>query len=156
MNCLIVCVGTIKEDYYTQAVHEYATRLSRFDKVCIIEVPEARVPKNPSDADIENVKKQECANLQKQIKGYVIALDKVGKKLTSEEFSEKLDKLSQITSTVTFVIGGSYGLTEEFRKSADYLLSFSDFTFPHQLMRVILLEQLYRATTISKNITYHK
>ena len=156
MICYIVCVGTIKENFYTQAINEYATRLSRFDKLKIVEVAEAKLPKNASEKDIENVKKEECESLKKQCKGYVIALDKGGHKLTSEEFSTKLDKLAQITSTVTFVIGGSYGLTKEFLSGVDYTLSFSDFTFPHQLMRVILLEQLYRACTISNNITYHK
>ena len=152
----MVCVGTIKEDYYSQAINEYAVRLSRFGKVRIIEVPEAKTPKNPTTGDIQIIKKKECENLQKYVKGYVIALDKGGHKLTSEAFSAKLDKIALTSSTITFVIGGSYGLTEEFVDSADYVLSFSDFTFPHQLMRVILMEQLYRATTISNNITYHK
>ena len=156
MTCYIVCVGTIKEDFYTQAINEYATRLSRFDKIKIVEVAESKLPKNASAKDIENVKKAECENLKKQCKGYVVALDKGGHKLTSEEFSAKLEKLAQTTSTISFVIGGSYGLTSDFVAAADYVLSFSDFTFPHQLMRVILVEQLYRATTISKNITYHK
>ena len=156
MICQIVCVGTIKEKFYQDAVNEYATRLSRFDKIKVIEVPEARLPKNASDKDIQNVKKTECDALKKQLKGYVIALDKGGHKLDSVQFSTMLDKLALSHSTVSFVIGGSYGLTDEFVKMADYVLSFSDFTFPHQLMRVILAEQLYRATTISKNITYHK
>lgn len=156
MKINVVCVGSIKETYYRDAVAEYVKRMSKFHTVEIIEVAESKLPKNASDKEIEISKENESKQLTKYLKGHVVLLDIWGKKLDSVKFSEFLYGLTNVTNVVTFVIGGSNGVTNEFKKNANTLLSFSDFTFPHQLMRVVLMEQLYRATTIANNITYHK
>ncbi len=156
MNIEVVCVGTIKEKYFTDAINEYLKRLSKFHNVRITEVKEAKLPKNPSDADIQKVKELESKSLQQALKGYVVLLDIKGQNLTSEELSKKIEKVALNNSTISFVIGGSYGVSEEFKKCADFKLSYSNQTFPHQLMRVVLMESLYRSATISNNITYHK
>ncbi len=156
MKINIVCVGNIKEKYYTDACDEYLKRLSKYHTLNIIEVPEEKLGKNVNTGDIERVKTSESVRIEKQLKGHVVLLDIKGKSYTSEDFAKKLTNLQNITSTVTFVIGGSYGVSESLRQKCDDKLSFSAFTFPHQLMRVVLLEQIYRATTIQNNITYHK
>lgn len=156
MKINILCVGNIKEEFYTQACGEYLKRLKKFHNVEIFEVSEERLSKNPSQKDIDKVKNEETKRLEKLIKGHLILLDVNGKNYSSEEFSEKLQKLQNETSTITFVIGGSFGVSDEMKNKTQDKLSFSKFTFPHQLMRVVLLEQLYRASTIANNITYHK
>lgn len=152
----IACVGSIKEKYYSSACAEYEKRLKKYHNIEIHEVEEERLPKNPSKADIAKTQVMESLRLEKFFKGYVIILDLKGEKLDSVALAKKLEKISNVSFCITFVIGGSYGLSEEIKKKANMMLSFSDFTFPHQLMRVILLEQIYRATTINNNITYHK
>jgi len=156
MKINIICIGNIKEKFYTQACEEYLKRLSRFHNINIIELEEERIDKNPTDADIAKIKVKESLKFDKYLKGYNIILDVQGKQLTSPELAKELNKITQVSFVVNFIIGGSYGLSDELKSKANMLLSFSKFTFPHQLMRVILLEQLYRATTINNNITYHK
>ena len=146
----------IKEKYFSQAIDEYVKRLSRFHQVEIIEVLEEKMPKNYSNADIDKVKEKECKALEDKFKGYVIVLDERGEQFQSKKMAENLTKISLNNSTITFVIGGSWGLTDKIRNKANLLLSFSKFTFPHQLMRVVLLEQLYRLTTIINNVPYAK
>lgn len=156
MKINIVCVGNIKEKYFTDACDEYLKRLSKFHVVNIIEVSEEKLSKNANVGDIEKVKNSESDRIEKHLKGHAVLLDICGKSYSSEAFAKKLEDLQNSSSTLTFVIGGSYGVSDGLRKKCDDKLSFSAFTFPHQLMRVVLLEQIYRATTIQNNITYHK
>lgn len=156
MKINILCVGNIKDSFYIEACDEYLKRLRKFHNVEVIEVVEERLYKNASEKDIDKVKIEETKRLEKLIKGHLILLDVKGKSYSSEEFSDKLQKLQNVASTITFVIGGSFGVSDEMKNKAEDKLSFSKFTFPHQLMRVVLLEQLYRACTIANNITYHK
>lgn len=156
MRFNIVCVGNIKEKFYTQACEEYIKRLSKFHQINIIEVEEEKLPKNFTVADIAKVQVKEGLRIEKHLKEFVVILDIYGKNFSSEELAQKIKDLASKTFTITFVIGGSYGLSKAVKEKANLTLSFSKFTFPHQLMRVILLEQLYRATTITNNIPYHK
>lgn len=153
MNINIVCIGKIKEDFYRSAVVEYAKRLSRFCKFNIIELPEYRLKGN----DINKVKINEGKSLLSKVKGYVIILDLAGEMLSSPQLAQKIDTLQNNgISEISFVIGGSYGLSEQVKESADYSLCFGKMTYPHQLMRVILSEQIYRAFMINSNSEYHK
>lgn len=159
MKITICTVGKIKEKYFRDAIAEYTKRLSKYCKLEIVEVEDEKTPDNASEAVELSIKQKEGARLASHIKddSYVIALAIEGKKLDSVLFSEKLEKLFiQGTSHITFIIGGSLGLAPEILSRADYLLSFSDMTFPHQLMRVILLEQIYRSFRIMKHEPYHK
>lgn len=158
MKITIACVGKIKEKYFTDAINEYAKRLSRYVTLNIAEVPDEKAPENMSPAQMEQVKEIEGERLNKVIKdGYVVALAINGKKMTSESFADFIsDTMVKGASHITFVIGGSLGLSDKMLKRADFKLSFSDMTFPHQLMRVVLLEQIYRANRIMKNEPYHK
>lgn len=139
-----VVVGKIKEAFYRDAVSEYVKRLSRFAKVEIKELAEGADPK------------AEEAEILRACKGYTIALAVEGEKLSSEALAKKLGRLTDEGKEVTFIIGSSCGLSDGVKKAADYRLSFSDMTFPHQLMRVILAEQVYRAYMINSGSTYHK
>lgn len=159
MNINIVCVGKLKERYWTDAVTEYLKRLSRYCRMEIVELKEARLPDHASPAEEEQVKTVEGESILRSLSAdsYVIALDVKGKQLSSEQLSEKIENLAlEGRSTADFIIGGSLGLSEAVRKRADFRLSFSAMTFPHQMMRVILLEQIYRAFKISRNEPYHK
>ena len=158
MKITIACVGKIKEKYFTDAINEYAKRLSRYVTLDIAEVPDEKAPENMSPAQMEQVKEIEGERLNKVIKdGYVVALAINGKKMTSEGFADFIsDTMVKGASHITFVIGGSLGLSDKILKRADFKLSFSDMTFPHQLMRVVLLEQIYRANRIMKNEPSHK
>ncbi|MBR3705492.1 MAG: 23S rRNA (pseudouridine(1915)-N(3))-methyltransferase RlmH [Firmicutes bacterium] len=159
MNIQIICIGKLKEKYWTDAIAEYSKRLSRYCTLEIIELKEARLPDKASPADEENVKLEEGRSILKAIKDgtYVITLEILGKQLTSPELADKIQTLSiEGKSNVAFIIGGSLGLSAEVSKRADYKLSFSRMTFPHQMMRVILLEQVYRGFKIIKNEAYHK
>lgn len=151
MNLRVVCVGNIKEKFFADAINEYLKRISRFHKIEIIETKEGNKNKT-----VDEIKVIECEEIKKYLKGYIISLDLKGEQITSVVFSEKIDKIAQNNSTITFVIGGSNGLDEEILNMSNYILSFSKMTFPHQLFRVMLLEQIYRASTISNNVTYHK
>ena len=151
----LVCMGDIKEKYLRDAIGEYSKRISRFADLKIIELKE-HVAQSYSIADIQNNLLKDAEEIKKYLKGYVFCLDINGKMLTSEEFSKKIEKISLTNSEITFVIGASNGIHETIKTLSNDKLSFSLFTFPHQLMRVIFLEQLYRAFTILNNIAYHK
>ena len=156
----IICIGKIKEKYFTDAVGEYAKRLTAFCKFSVVELNEERIRSNtPNEAQIAEVIEAEGRRILQKIgaSDYVAAMCIEGKLLSSEELSETLDKAALSgKSTVDFIIGGSYGLSDEVKKRADLRLSMSKMTFPHQLARVILSEQIYRAFEISTNGKYHK
>ena len=159
MNIQIVCIGKLKEKYWTEAVAEYSKRLSRFCTLEIVELKESRLPDRASVAEEKLVKQEEGREILKAIKpgSFVITLEILGKQLDSPQLAEKISQLSlEGKSNIAFVIGGSLGLSEEVSQRADFKLSFSKMTFPHQMMRVILLEQIYRAFKINRNETYHK
>lgn len=159
MRITVVCVGKIKEKYFTMGIDEYSKRLSRYCKLEILQVPDEKTPDNASEAEELMIKKKEGERILKNIKdnAYVIALAIEGKMLTSEELADKIDKLGVGgDSHIVFVIGGSLGLDDEVLKRADYKLSFSKMTFPHQMMRMVLLEQVYRGYRIINGEPYHK
>jgi 23S rRNA (pseudouridine1915-N3)-methyltransferase len=159
MNITVVSVGKLKEKYLKDAIQEYATRLTKYCKLDLIEVPDEKAPENMSAAEEEIVKQKEGQSILRHIKddAYVIALAIKGKALSSEKFAELIGDLGlRGKSNIAFIIGGSLGLSEEALKRADYHLSFSAMTFPHQLMRVILLEQVYRGFRILRGEPYHK
>ncbi|MGI6205062.1 MAG: 23S rRNA (pseudouridine(1915)-N(3))-methyltransferase RlmH [Anaerovoracaceae bacterium] len=159
MNIEIICIGKLKEKYWKDASSEYAKRLGRFCRFRITELKESRLPENASPADEEMVKEKEGKEILKALKNqqYVVALDIRGKEMDSEKLAARLDKLmTDGVSDVAFIIGGSLGLSPEVLSRADYRLSFSPMTFPHQLMRIILQEQIYRCFKIIHNETYHK
>lgn len=148
----LICVGKIKEKYLNEAIDEYKKRLSKYTKLDIVELPDS------SYNEIDKVKKEEGKLILKHIKetNNVIILDINGHELSSVELTTKLCSLEAMNSNLCFVIGGSYGLSDEVKKRANYSISFSKLTFPHQLFRVILLEQLYRTYKIRNNENYHK
>ena len=159
MKITVICVGKIKEKFYTQAIMEYSKRLSRYCKLVIVELSDEKTPENAGEQVNLNIKAKEGDRILSAIKddAYVIALAIEGKMLDSVELSQKIEKLGiNGTSNITFVIGGSLGLDKRVLDRADYKLSFSKMTFPHQLMRVVLLEQIYRSYRIMKNEPYHK
>ncbi|MCQ2496706.1 MAG: 23S rRNA (pseudouridine(1915)-N(3))-methyltransferase RlmH [Lachnospiraceae bacterium] len=159
MKISVLCVGKIKEKFYTDAVNEYMKRLTRYCKPEIIEVADEKTPDEASENEERIIKEKEGERLLSKIRddAYVIALAIEGKKLNSVQLSKKIEELGLSgSSQICFVIGGSLGLSSAVLSRADMLLSFSDMTFPHQLMRVILLEQTYRAYRIMNNQPYHK
>lgn len=159
MNITLICVGKIKENYLKDAVLEYTKRLSKHCNIKILEVEDEKAPENMSEAQEEIVKKKEAERIKKNIKegSYIITLEISGKQLDSEEFAGFLEKQAiDGKSDITFIIGGSIGLHSELSDISGYKLSFSKMTFPHQLMRVILLEQIYRGFKIVKGEPYHK
>ena len=159
MNISIIAVGKLKEKYLKTGIDEYLKRLSSYAKVEILEIPDEKAPEELSAAEMEQVKQKEGEKLLAKLSQdtYVIALAIDGKMKSSEELADTLDKLATYgKSKIAFVIGGSLGLSNEVLKRADEKLSFSKMTFPHQLMRLILLEQIYRAFRINRNEPYHK
>lgn len=159
MNITIICIGKLKEKYWTEAVAEYGKRLGKYCKLTIEELKEARLPDHASQAEEEAVKREEGQSILGRIKknDYVVTLEIEGKALTSEKLAEKIGLLSgEGWGRVVFVIGGSLGLSDAVSGRADFKLSFSQMTFPHQMMRVILLEQVYRSFKILKHEPYHK
>ena len=159
MRITICCVGKVKEKFYCQAIDEYSKRLSRYCKLEVKEVADEKTPDNASDTVNDIIKAKEGERLLSCIKdeAYVIALAIDGKMLDSVQLSQKIDNLGiSGKSDIVFVIGGSLGLDKRVLDRADFKLSFSPMTFPHQLMRVILLEQIYRSYRIMKNEPYHK
>ena len=159
MKITVLCVGKIKEKFFADAIKEYSKRLSRYCKLEIVEVADEKTPDGASDLVVSQIKDKEAERMEKYLpdSAYVIALAIEGKKLTSEKLAEKIDTLGITgTSHLFFLIGGSLGMSDRLLKRADYLLSFSDMTFPHQLMRVILLEQIYRSYRIIHGEPYHK
>ena len=159
MKITLITVGKIKEKYLEQAIAEYSKRLSRYCKLEIIQVADEKTPDGASPLVEEQIKEKEGQRILSHIKDgmYVIALAIQGNMLTSEELAQKMDTLGiSGISHAAFVIGGFLGLSEQVLKRADYQLSFSKMTFPHQLMRVILLEQIYRSYRIISGAPYHK
>lgn len=159
MIITILAVGKIKEAYLHDAIKEYKKRLSRYAKINIIEIAEEKAKEPLSDGEIQQLLKKEGDRILQQVnpKSYCIALAIEGKSITSPMLAQNLHDLgTHGESHITFIIGGSYGLSTEVTQKAHYLLSFSKFTFPHQLMRVLLLEQVYRAFKINRGETYHK
>lgn len=159
MKITIICVGKIKEKFYQEAIKEYSKRLSRYTKLDIVEVADEKTEEQSTEVEINIVKDKEGERILKAIKddGYVVCLAIEGKQLDSVELSEKMSNLFVTgKSNIYFIIGGSLGLSNDVLKRADMKLSFSKMTFPHQLMRVILLEQIYRGFRIMNNEPYHK
>lgn len=154
----IICVGKLKEKYWDAACAEYLKRLGGYCSPSVVEVREARLPANPSSADESNVIEKEGKDILDKIGqgDYVIALDIGGRELGSEEIASKIADVSLHSSKIDFVIGGSLGLSDAVKKRADMRLSFGKITLPHQLARVVLLEQIYRAFKINAGETYHK
>lgn len=159
MKITILCVGKIKEKYFTDAVAEYIKRIGRYHKIEIVEVADEKTPDGAGEALNAQIMAREGERILAKIKegSYVMALAIEGEELSSEELTEKLETLALSgDSHITFIIGGSLGLAKQVKKRADFLLSFSKMTFPHQLMRVVLLEQIYRCCKISAQEPYHK
>lgn len=159
MNINIVCVGKIKEKYLKLGIDEFKKRLSKYCKLDIIELDDEKAPENLSDKEITIIKDKEGKKILSKVKAnsYVIALAIDGKNISSEELADTMSKLAvRGNSNITFIIGGSLGLSDEVLSRADYKLSFSKMTFPHQLMRLVLLEQVYRAYRINNGEPYHK
>ena len=148
----IICIGKIKERYMIDAINDYLKRLSKYTKIDVIELS------NYNSDNIDEVLTHEKDLILKYIKDkdYIVTLEIEGKQLTSVELSQMIDNTLMYNSNITFIIGGSYGLHNDIKKISNYALSFSKMTFPHQLFRLILLEQIYRAFKIINNETYHK
>lgn len=160
INIKIICLGKIKEKYLDDAIKEYTKRLSKYCKLEIIELPDEKLPTSNSQALNNEVKEKEAKlilnKLEKMKSDYIICLDETGKQLSSKELSEKINYIStNISGSITFIIGGSLGLSETIKSKANYILSFSKLTFPHQLFRVFVLEQLFRCFKILNNEQYH-
>ena len=154
----VLCIGKIKEKFFKDAIQEYSKRLSKYCKLTILELPDEKIPENASSKIEEKIKEKECENLINHIKkdSYIIALDLKGKVFDSIALSKHIEELSNITSNITFIIGGSLGLNKEILNKCNESICFSKMTFPHQLIRVFLLEQIYRSFKITNNETYHK
>lgn len=148
----IITVGSIKEQYLKDAIEEYKKRISKYTNIEIVEVKDEGLVEPKKAMSLEEEKILKHIN----DKDYIITLEIEGKNLSSEEFADKLDKITLESSTITFIIGGSYGLSQNIKDKAKLHLSFSKMTFPHQLFRVLLLEQIYRAFKINNNENYHK
>lgn len=159
MKITILCVGKIKEKFYRDAIAEYAKRLGRYCKLEIIEVADEKTPDGAGAAVESQIREREGERMEKYLRdgAFVCALAIEGKQLDSVELSEKLERLgTKGTSHIIFLIGGSLGMSKQLLQRADLTLSFSKMTFPHQLMRVVLLEQIYRAYRIMNHEPYHK
>lgn len=158
LNITVICVGKLKETYLKSAINEYSKRLSRFCNLEIIEIPDESLPNKLNTNIISHIKNKECEKILSHIKkdSYIICLDLKGKEFTSEEFSKKIDDIAlNLNSNITFIIGGTLGLTKSILDISDEKLCFSRMTFPHQLIRIFLLEQLFRSFKISRGETYH-
>ena len=158
MKVTLICVGKVKEKFYRDAIKEYEKRLGAYIKLNTIEISDEKV-KVENDSEIALAMEKEGNNILSKIKDnqYVITLEILGKNLSSEEFSSKIDNLMLTgKSDIALVIGGSYGLSDNVKKRSDFALSFSRMTFPHQMMRVVLIEQVYRAYRIITGASYHK
>ncbi len=154
----IICIGKIKEDYLKSAINEYSKRLSKYCNLKLIELPDEKLPEKINDSIINDIKNKECAKIKEHIKkdSYTICLDLKGKQYTSVEFSKQIDNIAlNFNSTVNFIIGGTLGLTDDLLSISNEKICFSKMTFPHQLIRIFLLEQIFRAFKISKGETYH-
>lgn len=159
MNIDIISVGNIKEKYFTDAIREYSKRMTNYANLNIIEIDEYKLPNNPSKAQVLEAIEKEANTIISRIRdrAYIVALCIEGKQASSENFSKKIQKLAvEGYSDICFIIGGSYGLSDKIKQKSQLKLSFSKMTFPHQLMRVVLIEQIYRAFRIIRNEPYHK
>ena len=158
LNIHIVCIGKVKESYLKDAISEYSKRLSKYCKLTILELPDEKIPDKLNESLANEIKEKESNAILHHIKkdSYIICLDLAGKEFSSEDFSKNLENLSLQTSHITFVIGGSLGLSSEILKKAHQKFCFSKMTFPHQLIRVFLLEQIFRGFKISNGETYHR
>ena len=148
----IICVGKIKEAFFRDAIDEYKKRLSKYIDVEIIEVQDEGLTDHKTEIKKESEKILKVLNQ----KDYIITMEIEGKELSSTELANKIDNIFNINNNITFIIGGSYGLSDEIKQLSNFKLSFSKLTFPHQLFRIILLEQIYRAFKINNNESYHK
>lgn len=159
MNITIIAVGKLKEEYLKDAAGEYSKRLSRYCKLNIIEVMDEKTLENASEKEENVIKEKEGKRILKHLKegNYIIVLDLKGNMISSVEFASKVEQLALAgNSSITFIIGGSLGISREILQKSDYKLCFSKMTFPHQLFRVMLLEQIYRGFKIIKGEPYHK
>ncbi|MCY8938712.1 23S rRNA (pseudouridine(1915)-N(3))-methyltransferase RlmH [Peribacillus frigoritolerans] len=159
MKITIITVGKLKEKYLKQGIAEYTKRLSSYANIELVEVPDEKAPENLSTADMDIVKQKEGERILAKVSPdtYVITLEIHGKQLTSEQLATHMDQLATYgKSKIAFIIGGSLGLGTEVLSRSDYALSFSKMTFPHQLMKLVLVEQIYRAFRINRNEPYHK
>ena len=155
----IICMGKIKEDYLKDGINEYLKRLSRYTKIEIIELKDISLKDNMSLVEENKVKEEESRLIESKIKDtdYIISLDRLGEELSSIDLSKRLENtLSSVNKDIVFIIGGSLGLSNELIKKSNLVISFSKLTFPHQLFRLILLEQIYRSFKIMKGEIYHK
>ena len=158
MNIKIICLGKIKEQSLASLINEYKKRISKYATLDIIELSDEPIPNNPSEKEVLNIKKTEASKIKSKLNSsdFVICLDQYGKSLTSEEFADKIQDITlKGFSSIAFIIGGTAGLDRELIANSNLSLSFSKLTFPHQLIRLFLVEQIYRAFKISKNETYH-
>ena len=158
LNVNIICVGNLKEKFFTDALSEYKKRLGRYCKFEVVELPEEKIADNVTQSQIDKTLKKEGEKILSKIgkSDFVVAMCIEGKQLSSEELAKKIEDISLTNSTVNFVIGGSWGLSDDVKKRADMRLSVSKMTFHHQLFRVMLAEQIYRAFSITANAKYHK
>ncbi len=159
MNVTVICLGKLKESYLREAISEYSKRISAYGKLNVVELSPVKLPENPSATQIDSALEKEAEEIIRKIPSgsFVIALCVEGKIKSSEELASKFNELSLSgKSSVAFIIGSSYGLAKKVKTLSDLQLSFSKMTFPHQLMRVMLLEQIYRAFQINNNGKYHK
>lgn len=158
MNITVICVGKIKEKFFTDAISEYEKRLSRFCKLDIVEVKDLKIPDNASEKECETILEKEGELILSKIpkSSYIIPLCIEGKQFSSPELAEKISEVMVEKSHITFIIGGSLGMTDAVKKLGNLKLSFGKMTLPHQLMRVVLLEQIYRAFKINAKESYHK
>lgn len=158
LSIQVICIGKLKESYLKSAVDEYSKRLSRYCKLDILELPDEKIPDKLNLNLSNDIKSKECENISRHIKkdSFVIALDLNGKQFSSEDFSYEIEKISMSSSSLTFIIGGSLGLTDSLLNCCNLKVCFSKMTFPHQLIRVFLLEQIFRSFKISNGETYHR
>lgn len=158
MNINIISVGKIKEKYFTAAIEEYSKRLSRFVKLNIIEVADEKIPDNASKKEMDIIREKEGGKILAKLtdNSFIITLCIEGREMTSEELAKKIADISMTSSNITFIIGGSLGLSDTVKNKSRLRLSFGQMTLPHQLMRVVLLEQIYRVYKINNNENYHK
>ena len=158
LNIQIICIGKLKETYLKDAISEYSKRLQKYCSLTITELTDEKLPNKLNESIINEIKNKECTKVLQSIKkdSYILCLDLKGKEFSSEQFSKKLEDIAlNENSHITFIIGGTLGLTEKILQKSNEKICFSKMTFPHQLIRVFLLEQLFRAFKISKNETYH-
>ena len=158
LNIKLISVGSLKESYLKDAIAEYSKRLSAFCNLDIVELKEYKLPDNPSDGDIKKALADEAERIAKAIppKAYKIALCVEGKQLSSEELAAKIEEITLTHGTICLIIGSSHGIDVPLKAACDHRLSISKLTFPHQLMRVMMLEIIYRAMNIIKGTKYHK